>query len=305
MVQNGRAIFYLVLGIAVFSVQDLILKLLSGDYPLHQAMVARSLTAVPFMLVLVYYFDGTLRTLISPAWPLMLLRGLLNFFAYTAYYMGLAALPMATTVALFFTAPLFITILSVLILRETVALPRWLAVFVGFVGVVLMMQPEAGSFNAVALLPIFCGLSYAGLMIMARVMGNRASGAAMAFWGNLAFLVCALALSLMFGWNDSAPNASPSLAFLLRGWVWPTGYDLFLMCACGAIAAFGLTLLTLAYTIGQSSTVAPFEFTFAFWGLLWGWLVWRELPNALGWVGIALIVGAGIYVLRTKEKAAP
>lgn len=182
MTLNNRAIFYLVLGIAVFSAQDLILKLLSGDYPLHQAMVARSLTAVPFMLGLVYYFDGTLRSLISPAWPLMLLRGLLNFLAYTAYYMGLAALPMATTVALFFTAPLFITILSVLILHEKVALPRWMAVLVGFVGVVLMMQPEAGSFDAVALLPIFCGLAYAGLMIFARIMGNRESGAAMAFW---------------------------------------------------------------------------------------------------------------------------
>jgi drug/metabolite transporter (DMT)-like permease len=305
MTPNGRAIFYLVLGIAVFSVQDLILKLLSGDYPLHQAMVARSLTAVPFMLVLVYYFDGTLRTLIAPSWPMMLLRGLLNFLAYTSYYMGLAALPMATTVALFFTAPLFITILSVVILRETVALPRWLAVFIGFIGVVLMMQPEAGSFDVVALLPILCGLAYASLMIMARVMGNRASGAAMAFWGNIAFLICALALSLIFGWNDSAPDAHPSIAFLVRGWVWPTGYDLMLMCACGAIAAIGLTLLTLAYTIGQSSIVAPFEFTFAFWGLLWGWLVWRELPNALGWVGIALIIGAGIYVLRAKEKAAP
>lgn len=303
MTQNNRAILYLILGIAIFSVQDLILKLLSGTYPLHQMMVARSLTAVPFMLALVYAFDGTFKTLISPAWPAMFLRGLLNFLAYGAYYLALASMPIATTVALYFTAPLFITILSVLILRETVALPRWIAVFIGFLGVVLMMQPQAG-FDAVALLPVFCGFAYAGLMIMARIMGDKNSGAAMAFWGNIAFLLCAVALSLVYGWNGAAPDAHPSLAFLVRGWVWPTPFDLFLMCACGAIAAFGLTLLTLAYTTGQSSIVAPFEFTFAFWGLLWGWLFWRELPNALGWLGIALIIGAGIYVLR-NEKAAP
>ncbi len=303
MTQNTRAILYLILGIAIFSVQDLILKLLSGTYPLHQAMVARSLTAVPFMLVLVRYFDGSFKTLISPAWPAMLLRGLLNFLAYGAYYLALASMPIATTVALYFTAPLFITILSVLILRETVALPRWIAVMVGFLGVILMMQPQAG-FDAVALLPVFCGFAYAGLMIMARIMGDKNSGAAMAFWGNIAFLLCAVALSLVYGWNGAAHDAHPSLGFLVRGWVWPTPFDLFLMCACGAIAAFGLTLLTLAYTTGQSSIVAPFEFTFAFWGLLWGWLFWHELPNALGWVGIALIIAAGIYVLR-NEKAAP
>lgn len=304
MTKNTRAISYLILGIAIFSVQDLILKLLSGTYPLHQAMVARSLTAVPFMLALVYYFDGSLKTLISPSWPAMLLRGVLNFLAYGAYYLALASMPIATTVALYFTAPLFITILSVLILRESVALPRWVAVSIGFLGVILMMQPKQGSFDAVALLPVFCGFAYAGLMIMARIMGDKNSGAAMAFWGNIAFLLCAVALSLVYGWNGNALDAHPSVAFLVRGWVWPTGSDLFLMCACGAIAAFGLTLLTLAYTTGQSSIVAPFEFTFAFWGLLWGWLFWRELPNALGWVGFALIIGAGIYVLR-NEKAAP
>lgn len=303
MKHASLAILYLIIGIAIFSVQDLILKLLSGTYPLHQAMVLRSLTAMPFMLALVYYFDGTLRTLLSPSWPLMFLRGLMNFLAYGAYYLALAALPIATTVALYFTAPLFITILSVLVLREKVALNRWGAVFVGFIGVILMMQPEKGSFDLVALLPVFCGLAYAGLMILARIMGDKDSGAAMAFWGNFAFLLCALALSAVFGFGGGAGDVHPSLAFLTRGWVWPSEFDLFLMCACGAIAAFGLTLLTLAYTTGQASVVAPFEFTFAFWGILWGWMFWGDLPNAVGWCGMGLIIAAGIYVLR--EQAAP
>ena len=113
-----KGILALVAGIAIFSVQDLILKLISGDYPLHQAMLLRSLTAIPFLLLITRYFDGTLRTLISPTWPAMLMRGLLNFSAYTLYYLALAALPMATTVALYFTAPLFITLLSVWLLSE-------------------------------------------------------------------------------------------------------------------------------------------------------------------------------------------
>jgi drug/metabolite transporter (DMT)-like permease len=302
MTQNSAltGILALVAGIAVFSVQDLILKLLSGDYPLHQAMLLRSLTAIPCLLVITRWFDGTLSTLVSPSWPAMLARGLLNFFAYTLYYLALAALPMATTVALYFTAPLLIVVMSVVILKEHVTLPRWLAVGMGFAGVILMVRPGGELFDWAALLPILCGVAYAASMIMARTMGTRDSAAAMAFWGNIAFLSCAAGLSLAFGWGGSGDGVHPSLAFLVRGWAMPTPWDAFLMCACGFIAAVGLTLLTQAYRSAQSSVVAPFEFTFAFWGILWGWLFWGDLPDALGWLGIAIIIAAGVYVLRAE-----
>ncbi|MBL4927833.1 DMT family transporter [Fuscibacter oryzae] len=301
-------ILYLIAGIAIFSVQDLILKLLSGSYPLHQAMVLRSLTAIPCLLVITKLMDGTLRGLVSPTWPLMLVRGVLNFLAYTAYYLALAALPMATTVALYFTAPLMITLLSALVLKERVSPRRWLALAAGFAGVVIMVQPGGDLFDWAALLPIFCGAAYAGSMVAARIMGVRDSAAALAFWGNIAFLLCAAALALVYGTGAHEGAGHASLAFLTRGWVWPTTQDALLMCACGGIAAIGLTLLTQAYRIAANSVVAPFEFTFAFWGILWGWLFWGDLPNALGWLGITIIIGAGLYVVRAdepNEKAAP
>lgn len=298
-----RGILALVAGIAIFSVQDLILKLISGDYPLHQAMMLRSLTAVPCLLLITRWFDGSLATLVSPTWPLMLGRGLLNFAAYTAYYLALAGLPMATTVALYFTAPLMIVVMSVVFLKETVSRARWMAVAAGFGGVILMVRPGGALFDWAALLPIFCGAAYAASMILARVMGAKDTAAAMAFWGNNAFLICAAILSLIFGWGGSGEGVHPSLAFLVRGWVWPTPWDFFLMSSCGVIAAVGLTLLTQAYRVAQSSVVAPFEFTFAFWGILWGWLFWGDLPDALGWLGIGIIIAAGIYVLRSERKA--
>ncbi len=302
---TSTGILCLVAGIAVFSVQDLILKLISGDYPLHQAMMLRSVAAVPCLLIIVRWFDGGFGGLLSPTWPAMLGRGLLNFSAYTAYYLALAALPMATTVALYFTAPLLITVLSVVILHERVSARRWLAVLAGFAGVLLMVRPGGALFDWAALLPIFCGFAYAASMIMARTMGTRDSAAAMAFWGNIAFLICAAALSLWFGRGGDGGDVHPSLAFLTRGWVMPTAGDLAMMASCGVIAAVGLTLLTQAYRIAQSSVVAPFEFTFAFWGILWGWLFWGDLPDGLGWLGIAVIVAAGIYVLRDDSTPAP
>jgi drug/metabolite transporter (DMT)-like permease len=232
----------------------------------------------------------------------------LNFLAYTAYYLALAALPMATTVALYFTAPLMITLLSALVLKEQVGARRWLAVAVGFLGVVIMVQPGGDVFDWAALLPVFCGAAYAGSMVLARIMGTRDSAAALAFWGNIAFLLCAAALALVYGSGAHEGAGHPSLAFLTRGWVWPEAKDTALMCACGIIAAIGLTLLTQAYRIAANSVVAPFEFTFAFWGILWGWLFWGDLPDGLGWLGIAIIIAAGIYVVRVDgptKKAAP
>ena len=117
-------------------------------------------------------------------------------------------------------------------------------------------------------------------------------------------MAAAAALALVYGRGGAAEGMHPSLAFLTRGWVWPSHWDLFLMCSCGVIAAIGLTLLTHAYRVAQSSVVAPFEFTFAFWGILWGWVFWGDLPDTLGWLGIAVIIAAGVYVLRSERGVA-
>lgn len=294
--RNTAGIFFLIAGIAVFAVQDLILKLLSGTYPLHQAMVLRSLTAVPFLLVLVK-LNGGLATLVTPGLRRMIGRGFIMFTAYTSYYLALAALPLATTVALYFAAPLFITLLSVLILNEKVDLPRWLAVAAGFAGVIIMVRPGSALFDWAAPLAVLSGLTYGVSMVSARRLGMTETAPALAFWGNAVFLGCALILSTIFGAGDYAGTGHKSIAFMTRGWVMPTGFDTLLMMACGVIAAAGLTLLTQAYRISQSNVVAPFEYTALIWGVLYGWIFWSDWPDTTGWIGIAIIVGAGLFVI--------
>ncbi len=299
---GASGVGYLVAGIAVFSVQDLILKLLSGSYPLYEAMVFRSLTALPFLLLLVH-LNGGLRTLATPAMVKMILRGGLLFCAYSAYYLALASLPLATTVALFFTAPLFITLLSVAILREQVGARRWIAVLAGFGGVLIMVRPGSDLFDWAALLALGAGLAYALSMVTARSLGATETAAALAFWGNLVFLAIALAMTLLLAGGQFSDQVHPSLGFLTRGWVAPSPRDLALMMLCGVIAAAGLTLLTQAYRVSASALVAPFEYSAMVWGVLYGWLFWRDWPDATGWTGIFVIVGAGLYVLYRENIA--
>jgi len=302
-----RGILALTLGIAIFSVQDVILKQLSGDYPLYQAMLLRSLAALPFHIAIVWWFDGRLSTITTPGWFRMLARGLLNFTAYTSYYLGLAYMPMADTVALFFTCPLFITLTAALFLKERVGLLTALAVAMGFAGVILIVKPEGGNVELAALLPIFGAVCYAISMVIARSMGRVETAAAMAFWGNVCFLLGALALTAIFASGQFAGASHPSIAFLTRGWMTPSLGDFWLMAGCGLISAIGITLLTYAYQTAPAAGIAPFEYSFMFWGVLWGWVFWGNLPDLLAWLGIAVIIGAGLLVSTqpAMTKAAP
>ena len=302
---TALGIFCLCAGIGLFSVQDMILKLLSGSYPLSEAMVLRGLTAAP-ILALLGVWDGGLRTFFTPGTWAMLGRGVVMFLAYGAYYLALPALPLATTVALYFSAPLFITVLSVFMLKETVGWRRWLAVLAGFGGVIIMVRPGGGLFEWAALLSVLSGLAYGLSMIFARRLGQTETAVAMAFWGNFVFLVIAGAMAIGMGDGRFAQGTHPSVAFLLRAWVWPTPQDAALMCGCGVIAALGLTLLTQAYRIADSNAVAPFEYSFMIWGVFWGWAFFGEWPDSIGWIGICIIVLAGLMVLwREKVNDLP
>ena len=219
--------------------------------------------------------------------------------------MALAALPLATTVALYFTAPLFITALSILFLGERVTGGRWIALLAGFAGTLVMLRPGSALFDWAALLPVTAGLFYGAAMVMTRVIGVRDTAAAMAFYSNIVFLSGALILSLIFGGGGFDGTAHESIEFLMRGWAWPALGDLLLMMACGLVAAIGLTLLTQAYRMAEATLVAPFEYTALFWGVLWGWIMWGDWPDAIAWLGIAILIGAGLVLLYTDRRPQP
>ncbi len=299
--QTFLGILFVIAGLTVFSVQDLILKLISGGYPLYEAMVIRGLTSAPF-LMLFAHFDGGLATLRTGGIVRMLVRGVVMFVAYFSFYIALAGLPLPTTVALYFSAPLFITLLSVLFLGERVGIFAWGAVLIGFAGVLIVLRPGSALFDWAALLPVLSGLTYGISMVMARRMGSLETAAALAFWGNLVFLTFACLMALVLHSGAYAIETHPSLGFLSRGWITPPPGDLLLMMLCGVIAAIGLWLLTQAYRVAAASTVAPFEYVGVMWSLLWGWIFWRDWPDRIGWIGITFIIGAGLLVVYSERR---
>ncbi len=303
--RNLWGIACLCLGVAIFSTQDAIIKGISGDYAVTQAMVTRSLVALPILAGFVHW-EGGLRLLISPRFWILTVRGFILFLAYTTYYIAFPALPLADAIALFFTAPLMITFLAVPILDERVALKEWIAAGVGFAGVLVMLRPGSGLFEPAALLSLASAFFYAIAAIVARKLGVEEKASVMAFYQNVVFMTGAGLMALFFAGMGIEKAAHPSLEFLVRPWAWPNLRDFLLMGACGVIAAVAMSLLTNAYRLAQASLVSVFEYTGMLWTPLWGYFLFAEIPTWGTVIGAVLIAAAGILaILRPGRQRGP
>jgi drug/metabolite transporter (DMT)-like permease len=183
-------------------------------------------------------------------------------------------------------------------LNERVGWRRWMAVGLGFAGVLVMLRPGLGVFDVAALLPLGAAATYAVAQIMARHLGATDRASVMSFYQNSANLTGALLLGLAFGNGAYAESGHPSMQFLLRAWSMPEGIELLMIASTGLVAAIGSWCLTNAYRLAEANVVAPFEYTSIVWAVLAGLLVWGEVPDGFTIFGILMVVGAGIYVLR-------
>ena len=313
MSQNNpnKGIIFIVVGMLFMSANDMLIKQLSGGYPLHQIVFFRSVVGIIFSLVLVQ-FEGGFGILRTKTPGLHLLRGILIVIANMVYFTALAVLPLADATALFFVAPLFITILSIFILGEQVGARRITATLIGFCGVLVMLnpgstRPESSPSLLILLLPIIAALAYALMQILTRKLGAETKASAMAVYIQGTFLIVSLGFWLVAGDGRFAAGVEhESAQFLLRAWRWPDQDDQILFLLLGGISAIVGYTLSQAYRSADVATVAPFEYVALPMAIMWGWIIWGDLPNSQITTGIALIVGSGLYIfLREKRQKAP
>ncbi|MEL6807211.1 MAG: DMT family transporter [Pseudomonadota bacterium] len=305
----GLGILFVLIGMFCISVNDMMIKQLSGDYPLHQIVFARSGIGILLTLLIVQY-EGGWRILRTPNPWLHAIRGLLIVIANMTYFVALAVLPLADVTALFFVAPLFITLLSIPLLGEKVGPMRLGAVAVGFAGVVVMQRPWADTGDLevsriVLLLPVVSALTYALNQVMTRKLGVTSKASAMAVYIQAAFIVVSLGFFAVAGDGRLAEGVTnPSMLFLLRAWVWPPVDDMWVFLGLGINVAIIGYCLSQSYRIADAATVAPFEYIGLPLAVFWGFVIFGELPVFEVWVGIFLILGAGLFVfLRERSKS--
>jgi drug/metabolite transporter (DMT)-like permease len=301
---NLLGIAALCAGALVFSLQDSVVKAVSGEHAVTLVILIRTIVAFPILVIMVVLAGG-IRQLDTPHWPILCVRGAILLCAYTTYFMAFPALPLAEAIALYFVVPLVVTVMSGPLLGEEVGPKAWGAVVLGLIGVIVVLVGmglswESGKvlFEPAALLSLISAITYAYSMILARKLGEAVPATVMTFYQNAVYLLGALLIAVVVSVLGIEPPGHPSLDFLVRAWGVPSLRDIGLMSICGVIAAFGSTLLSQAYRMGQANIVTPFEYTGMIWAVVFGYLFFGEVPKWTTLAGMALIALAGVLALN-------
>ncbi|MFN8442489.1 MAG: DMT family transporter [Caldilineaceae bacterium] len=295
-----QGIGFVLLGVILFSIQDVIVKQISGNYPVHEIVWFRSVVALLLLLAAVR-FSGNWAQLRTKRLGKQMVRGFLMLLSYITYYLAIAALPLADAIALYFVAPLFVTVLSVLILRERIGQRQWLALACGFVGMLVILRPGTAVFQPIALMSLLAALTYAGSIILNRQLSTTESGMSLAIYATLVYLVVTALVGLIWGRGVAIESHHPSLQFLARAWILPNFTDAVLISITGLIAAIGFFALAQAYRLAEATTVAPFEYVMLLMGVIWGFVFWHEVPDLFAVVGMLLVVSSGIILLPRRK----
>jgi drug/metabolite transporter (DMT)-like permease len=288
-----------------FSINDVAIKGLSGGYALHQVVLIRSIIGLLIIICFIAPFTTGRALVRTKRLKMHMLRGLCVVFANMTFFLGLAAMPLADAVAIFFISPLVITLFSVLFLGEIVGARRWAAIGVGFIGVIVMMRPGTEAFQVASLLPLAAAFCYAGIHIITRRIGGTESAATMAFYIQLMFIIVGILFGLIVGDGRFGDQSDASLAFLFRAWSWPVvaDYPLFLLIGVGI--GIGGFLISQAYRVAEASFIAPFEYLALPISVVWGMIVFAEFPDEWDYFGMALILGSGLFAIwRDAQKRA-
>jgi len=296
-----QGIFYLILGLAVFSLQDVIMKHFSDQLALQQVIFLRGLVTLTIVAALLAR-SGSPAAFRTRRPVLCLLRGVAGFTCFTSFSMALATLPLAEAMPLYYTSPLFVMALAMPLLGERVGLRSWLSILAGFLGVVLVAQPSADGIEPGMVLALIAALAYAAQSLLARLLAPTESALGITFYSQLTFIAVSGALGLAFGsgWLDQLDH--PSARYLFRAWSVPTSVQAGLIIALGVIAAAGFYCISQAYRLGRASAVAPFEYSSLPFAIFWGWLIWSSVPAAATLLGSSLIVGSGLYAMHLEIR---
>lgn len=298
---NLKGIGFLLLAMLIGSTQAVAVKWIGGNYSVLEIVTFRSLVALP-ITILFFRLEGRKGLPTTNRHTLQYVRGLFLFLSYTTFMMGLAALPLADVESIRFSGPLMITILSVLMLGEKVELQRWLALLVGFAGILLIVKPGSTHFNEGSLFVLASVLFYAFTVMLTRKMNATDSSATMAYFSSWVYLIAAFIFSPLAAAVGEIPNAHPSIAFLFHAWTLPTLLDLFIMAGLGLIWAAWAYFATRAYSVAQASAIAPFEYSSLPVSIMWGFIIWHEIPSVMTIAGAVLTLLSGLYILVQEQK---
>lgn len=287
------AVGTIVFTVFALSLGDALIKLTSSNFILWQIFIIRSSIAIP---CLVFYMAMKARTALrlpaSLLWTVV--RSLLLVVMWVSYYIALPHIPLSAAAAAYYTLPIFITLFSAALTGDKVKRTGWVAVILGFLGVLLILKPNTNDFNWYALLPLFSAVLYALAMILTRTKCRDEPPLVLALALNIAFVVVGMVAAVyIMSLSDEVRQG-----FVLGTWP-QMGLQQWVSMAMLAIAVLvGSVGTVIAYQNAPSSVIGIFDFAYVGFAVLWSVVFFAEFPDALSIVGMVLIVLSGVLSLR-------
>ncbi|RPG03476.1 MAG: DMT family transporter [Pelagibacteraceae bacterium TMED246] len=277
--KNQLGFLYMFLSVCAFSVMDLIVKW-SENYPLGQVIFFRGFFGLLFYFLIIpkeriknFYY--------TKRFGLHFLRCFFGLIALLAIFVALRKLPLATVVSISFAAPIFTTIFSIFFLKERVGFYRWLAVLIGFIGIIIITEPGYSSLNIYYIFPIiFClGLSYVAIAI-------RQLSVTEPVW--------------LISLNFSAAILLAGIFTIPFGWVMPSFKDLLLLSLIGVFGGIANLWLSQSYKFSEVSLVTPLKYLSLIFAIIFGYLIWGEIPSMKTLLGAALVIISSIIIFKRE-----
>jgi len=279
-----RGALYMLAAVSLLAILDAGVKELTGRYPVPQIGFMRYLFGLTLAVILATRSGGlgTLRTR-RPGGHL--LRAAFNLTTMLTFYYSLALLPLGTAVSIAFAAPLFMTALSVPMLREHVGPRRWAAVLVGFIGILVILRPSAEGVSLGAILALVSAFCYAVTLITSRQLSTTEASHTILFYYSIGVL---FATGATLPWQ----------------WVTPAWGDLWIIVLVGVSGSFGQWSLNQAFRFGEVSMLAPIEYISLAWAVLFGFAFWGEVPTWTVIIGAGVVVASSLYITHREAQRA-
>lgn len=273
-------------------IMDGMAKLTPNEVPVLQIVAARFGVQVVILIPLAIMMGVAMRpTARDIAGHLM--RGLMLLSATFCFFSAIRYMPIANAMAIFFVEPFILTLMGGLLLGEQVGPRRITACVIGFIGALFVIQPSFQELGFVALLPLGTAVTFAAYMILTRTMSDRQHPIALQAYTALGASLLILPLIIGFEGTNN-PWLDP---------VWPSGFAMMALLAVGILATISHLLLSVAVKLAPTATIAPLQYLEIAGSVAVGYFLFRDFPDSLTWLGIAIIVGSGLYVFARERRA--
>lgn len=298
---NPRGIVFILLGMATFSIQDALIKFIYEDAALYELYFGRTLIAC--ILLVAYLTTSKQKINFKTHYPVLtIVRVICFFFGFSFFYISLTFMSLAMANALFFSSPFFISILAMIFLKEKIGIRRWLGISVGFLGVYIVLDPNFDDFNYMKLSPVACALCYAISMTITKYTSDKDNVYTQMSHLYIGAIIISILFFIFTGEGQFNTSSDPTFQFIFREWFSNPSYAWPFIIFMGFVAAVSFYCVFSAYSIASPSAVSLFEYSLIIWSIIVGYLLFKDVPTTRTFIGVALIIGAGIYIY-IREKA--